>query len=44
MELQTKMLSCTIRSVLCEFDIAPAVGKLYTQFNNIMAVLGKQIK
>jgi len=28
-----KYLGCTIRSV----DIAPAVGKFYSQFNNIMA-------
>ena len=26
----------------CESDISPAVGKFYSQFNNIMAVLGKQ--
>jgi len=37
-----KYLGCTIRSGSCEFDISPAVGKFYSQFNNIMAVLGKQ--
>ena len=26
----------------CESDISPAVGKFYSQFNNIMAVLCKQ--
>jgi len=26
----------------CEFDISFAVGKFYSQFNNIMAVLRKQ--
>ena len=30
------------RSGSCESDISPAVGKFYLQFNNIMAVLGKQ--
>jgi len=37
-----KYLGCTIRSGSCELDISPAVGKFYSQFNNIMAVLGKQ--
>jgi len=26
----------------CEFGISPAVGKFYSQFNNVMAVLSKQ--
>lgn len=37
-----KYLGCIIRSGSCELDISPAVGKFYSQFNNIMAVLGKQ--
>lgn len=37
-----KYLGCTIKSGSCESDISPAVGKFYSQFNNIMAVLGKQ--
>jgi len=37
-----KYLGCTIKSGSCELDISPAVGKFYSQFNNIMAVLGKQ--
>lgn len=26
----------------CEFYISPTVGKFYSQFNNIITVLGKQ--
>ena len=39
-----KYLGCsiTIKSGSCEFDISSAIGKFYLQFNNIMAVLGKQ--
>ena len=37
-----KYLGCTLMSGSCEVDISSAVGKFYSQFNNIMAVLGKQ--
>ena len=37
-----KYLGCTIRSGPGGLNISPAVGKFYSQFNNIMAVLGKQ--
>ena len=37
-----KYLGCTFKSVSCEVDISPPVGKFYSQFNNIMAVLGNQ--
>ena len=36
-----KYLVCS-KSGSCEFDILSAIGKFYSQFNNIMAVLGKQ--
>jgi len=42
MELKTKILRLYYQKCLyCEFDIAPAVVKFYSQFNNTMAVIGR---
>jgi len=34
-----KYLGCISKCGSCEIDVSPAVGKIYAQFNNIMAVL-----
>jgi len=39
---KVKYLACTMRSGSCELDISLAGGKFYSQFKNIMTVLGKQ--